>query len=177
MKLILGIIILFSSAAFAGTWLTVEKNASGRAKLYHKVDASEQCALQGARLPTLREFAQYAQTQGAVGIKETAFPKAIWLTPNITEEAKANEKLGFKDIWIWNDNASRTKEKIVFDFYYSSEGYNSNLHLENGFTLDTFWAEQSRGNRFSDGFSIDSGTILNGEGPNHMRAVRCIAEE
>jgi hypothetical protein len=76
----------------------VVRNTDGSVRAMTQYEAMDYCLSRRQRLPTIRELALYAQSQGARGVRET--PEAGYLA------AKAFDTSGHPD-----------------NFYYSNEGY------------------------------------------------------
>ncbi len=73
------------------TWGNVIRRPNGKIYLMDHSDALQYCADYGGYLLNTREWAQRAMTMGAVGIRETAFPKVPVTDPSVEREIKAME--------------------------------------------------------------------------------------
>jgi len=202
MKLFMSIaMLLFSAMPLASAaldqkkgivWLDVPLETDGKGpKLFWKENALKYCSDRGARLPTLREFAQYAETQGAMGIKETQYPNTPRYSEIVESEVKENYKIRsierfggtlefrYRDVVKWDEQG-----QIFVDFYYSNSGYNGRFYLLNGFYPQAFWAaprgsarnldqysreKEGAGFDISSGYPADSGFSIG--------AVRCVVDQ
>jgi len=96
----------------------IVRNTDGSAMLMSQIVADEYCLMQGSRLPTIRELAVYAQSLGARGIRETAYPEQALTSPAVKAE---NEEMQNEGYTSRIDKVSRGQ--VVVDFYFSSTGY------------------------------------------------------
>ena len=71
----------------------------------------------GFRLPTDRELAQFALTNGATGIRETKYPELILSTP-VFDEIRQMAKEGYFNVNRYNKN-----DTSHVSFYINSTGY------------------------------------------------------
>jgi hypothetical protein len=80
-------------------------------------DAEAYCKTNGGHLPSIREMATYAASQGAAGIKESSLPAYAVSEPAVKAEIIQMASQGFrmvqkKDLW-----------KPAVDFYYSQANF------------------------------------------------------
>jgi len=104
-------------------WGEVVKNTDGTPKSMRHSEARDYCTSIGARLGTAREFAEFATTQGAAGIQETAFPSTFYGDPALNPETKKQRAGGFVDMLQPVDVAGADAVKYLVDFYYNRDGY------------------------------------------------------
>jgi hypothetical protein len=81
-------------------------------------DAEEFCHDMAMRLPTAREYASFAQPQGATGIRESKFRNQPIQSSMVRAESSKNAKEGFARV-----DKLTTSGRIVPDFYYSPKGF------------------------------------------------------
>jgi hypothetical protein len=92
-------------------------------------EATAYCKNLGMRLPTAREYAKYAQSLGAKGVRETAFASASINDPRVKEEIAKNSNEKFFAVFkspvfeTYTDYPQTPDSRILIDFYYSSDGY------------------------------------------------------
>lgn len=92
-------------------------NDDGSYMLMSQIVAEEYCAMQGTRLPTVRELAIYAQSLGASGLKETSFAQKPVTDTQVQQEITQMKTQGYTAITVISEN-----QEFV-DFYYNPSGY------------------------------------------------------
>lgn len=80
--------------------------------------ATQYCASIGSRLPTAREFAEYAQSLGAVGVRETKYPEMDSESGEVRAEIIQNGSERYYAIYKKNKDGA-----FAVDFYYNPIGY------------------------------------------------------
>lgn len=116
---LLKLLVLTLSASGADL-STVALNPDGSLLLMNFSEASAYCKTRGTRLPTVREFADYAYQHGARGTRETAYPNIATTEKNVYLEGLSNFHSGG---YVALKKRSETNRFIVINFYYSNEGY------------------------------------------------------
>ena len=92
-------------------------------------EATAYCKKLGLRLPPAREYAQYAQSKGAKGIRETAFANISIKDPRVKVEIAQNSNEKFFAVFkspvyeTYTDYPQTPDSNIYIDFYYSWDGY------------------------------------------------------
>lgn len=80
------------------------------------------CAAYGAHLPSAREWAEIATSSGAIGIRETLFPKSALTDPNVIAERKEKLLEGFRPIFVFVKDVG-----LTVDFYFNGDGVRDDI--------------------------------------------------
>jgi hypothetical protein len=126
MLLVLVLVLsVFSSEVFAGPKLNIGRyvlDGEGKLVTMGQEEAAEYCAKHHSRLPTNREWAEYAAANGARGIKETAFPDVSVTAPGRSGLRQEMEENRYTYDWIF---VAKNPGVLLWtmDFYYSARGY------------------------------------------------------
>jgi hypothetical protein len=94
----------------------VERDDTGRVLALPHFSGDAYCKQRGARLPTVRQLAMYAQSQGAKGIRRTEFENLPGSDARVKNEIEEMKQERYYPIF-------RSDDFRLIDFYYSSEGY------------------------------------------------------
>ena len=97
----------------------IERTPDGRPLKMSQYEAVRYCQQKGKRLPTIRELALLAQSLGAKGIRETAYPGSSWENRLIKDEVARMEKEGYDVVYKKTHRGWR----VEVDFYFNSTGF------------------------------------------------------
>lgn len=121
--------------------------------------AYEYCANQKLRLPTIHEFADFAVSQGAVGILATDYPEQSAWDMRVTAEFERNYEKGYEQLVY-----RRSGNYLHVDFYFNSRDYRA----PDASWSKTFWAEP-KGFAF---YGVEA-QLLDSQDLDFPYAVRC----
>ncbi len=167
--LILAVFLCVGTQAFAApVFGEIIKNPDGSVHKVSLADAPFYCAGPDKHLPTAREFAEFAQSQGAKGIRETAFAGApLW---QVSSEIAQNEKEGFYPIY-----ETVVGQGTTVDFYFNETDYKK---PPGDFGQNWFWSSSrgspetyDRGDNMSYGFSVGFGIVYYTDGYSYGAVV------
>lgn len=115
-------ILVFSNSIFAAqnSIGEVQLDANGRPFLLSFEEATSHCTSKGGRLPTIREFAEFAQANGALGIRKSAYQGMPIETVIKNGEMKKMESEGFR---IYKRPEANSVSATNVDFYFNPTGY------------------------------------------------------
>jgi hypothetical protein len=99
-------------------WEEIATDTNGNALHMSNEGSEKYCRAQGARLPNARELALHAQSLGARGIRETAFPDVSEKDAHVSEEMRLMHGDGFIPI-----ERANSAHQLTVDFYYNKTGY------------------------------------------------------
>jgi len=125
------------------------READGSASYMNQDGAIKYCASKGSHLPTVREYTELATSQGAKGIRETAYKDMVYSDPLVVAERERNGKDGY--FVIYRQTADG---KTVIDYYYNKVGYKKPA---GEFGTTWFWTASQ--------FPVDSGLAFVFDGP------------
>lgn len=136
----------------------------------YQENAQAYCESIGSRLPTIREFAEYAAKNGAAGIRSSAFSGTSGYNDDIRAEIQSMGSEGYQRV-IHRDEAGED----VIDFYLNLNGYREN---EDQLGNHQFWTSSAHDAAsfyvFND---LDSGrNDIQSEEGVEIRDVRCISK-
>ena len=120
------------------------RNADGSIRYMNQDEAIQYCANKGTHLPTVREYTEWATSQGARGILETKFKDVAYTDPAVIKERDQNGKNGFFVIYRQNPDG-----KMVVDHYFNRTGYQKPSGELGSFW---FWTASQ--------FPVDSGLVF-----------------
>jgi hypothetical protein len=121
MKPILISVFLMTSLVFAAgapRLGDIPRDPDGSVSFMSEPDADQYCRSQGTRLPTIRELALYAQSLGALGIRETTHIGEVETDSAVQTEIAQMKGDGYEAIFTLNSAGQPT-----VDFYFSHSGY------------------------------------------------------
>lgn len=98
----------------------IVRNADGSVREMDSIEASNYCESQGSRLPSVREFALFAQSRGARGIRETANAGIARTEAAVQAEIAQMRAAGYFPVYTMKDGSNPL---YVVDFYFDSTGY------------------------------------------------------
>ncbi len=114
------------------------KRSDWKHLILNATDADKMCKENGfSRLPTVRDLAQYAQTLGAKGIRETAFPSASTVDPLVQNEMTQMRKDGYFPVYVRRGHDDSGWLRGV-SFYYNHSGYQPPTMTDNEGTDEWF---------------------------------------
>lgn len=95
---------------------------------FYQKAAEKFCRSKGWHLPSAREFAEFAVSRGAQGIRETAYPGTPWESPAgtdmlVEEEVRRNEAEGYKAIYEYTGHQEGQSALTFVHFYYNHRGF------------------------------------------------------
>ena len=123
----------------------IVRNNEGSILYMRQADAISYCKSQGQHLPSAREFAQLAQSQGAAGISEKAKP-GYYQVNATNADGKADTfyfssagynrpagDLGKYTLWSSSINSNQGETEFLFfansgDVYWDTNGYHTSDH-------------------------------------------------
>ncbi len=145
--------------------------------LMNMTEAKQYCRSIGAHLPSAREWAHFAISLGATGIRETEFPEERW-NGALSQELDRMRADGY-DVILRKRTTQVMENRILdtdkVDFYFNSTGYQ-----KPGSPDGVFWVANSAHNsfdsyRYAPGHSlfmfVNAQTEANW---HHRRPVRCV---
>lgn len=168
-SLVTGSSFIISCSALAGM-SPVLRDGNQQVLFLSKSEAVTLCQSRGGKLPSNRQFAEFAITLGAAGIKETKY-RDQGNTPAAMMERATYRSQGYFILYM----VDRFRQTVV-DFYYKNIGF-ENPEFSNSEDQLFTWTENvyPQDQKFSYLFAEYDGTIA-GPGGNiesEQYAVRC----
>ena len=157
------------SPLLAGQIGKIERDAAGNVLKLNQPQAAVYCKNLNQRLPSAREYAQFAEQNGA-RVRETAFPGKPFDFAEVRTETDANQREKFYPVGLLN---GETHEE-GFYFYLNTEKYQApnDEPSKSRFWTATVLTPPPLGDNLADMFWGSSGSI-NIMGRDSLGAVRC----